>query len=349
MDDYLIAAKAGLLSLRKIKSRKPQGTNSDLRAAHEGGIPVLSMLGSQNALSVPTPPAEKSLEKIAKEINLIIKKDIPVKPLYGQTRRHFDTEFVKPSTEFIKPQAGTNANLHLKSTETNFIQKGKKVSINESAMEKAIEKTRENTKAPKIEPPYNLPEESKLQSEWFDYIKTRYGKDAGRLEKDKLLVDQQLYNIAKQTWKESIKTINDFRYLENEEGNTEEEEEAINNFGAFFMDKIFSFVFNKVKDSVLSGIRGGADALDKAIAKELGNEFLNGLKSGIQFLVGANYKDTVKDIQKLQHELFKFNPNWRISMRRKIAEEIEKIPGSGGSAPPPGKKLPPGAEKLIYD
>ena len=346
MEDYLLSAKAGLLNSRHLSTRKKTGTLSDIRAVHEGGIPVLTMLGSQNAIGGKPSfnfnfgiPTNTTFIKpnTAKETEFI-------KPNTAK-----ETGFIKPSTEFIKPQAGTNANLHLKSTETNFIPKGKKVSINESAMEKALEKTRENTKAPKIEPPYNLPEESKLQSEWFDYIKTRYGKDAGRLEKDKLLVDQQLYNIAKQTWKEANKTINDFRYLENSQGNTEEQEEAINNFGAFFMDKIFSFVFNKVKDSVLSGIRGGADALDKAIGKELGNEFLNGLKSGIQFLVGADYKDTVRDIQKLQHELFKFNPNWRISMRRKLQEITENLPGSGGSAPPPGKKLPPGAEKLIYD
>ena len=192
----------------------------------------------------------------------------------------------------------------------------------------ALADLREKTEAPSLRPPYNLPQEQKSYTDWVNYVRRRYGNDAGRLELDRLKVNQLLYDVAKEAWREANSKINHFRNDIATEGfETEEEIEIQENFGKALLKQVFGFLTDKVQieivNKILTGFRPN-ETIPSEFAKTIANQFLSGVKAGLQYLTSSSFKDTIGDLKKLQHGLF-VSPEFRTSFSRFIGTETEKV------------------------
>ena len=319
-------AKAGLLGMRLHPTRQSKHVVVT-KAEQDGGIRYMSLLGSQNAIGKTSQPVSQGTQTTGTSTDTkFIKPSTSTETQFKPTKHTSETTFVKPpeKQEFNLVSSGKVMEFF------PLTPREKKVSLDRNALDKAVAKMRDSTQAPPIPPPFNLPQESKAQTAWADYVKTRYGADAGRLESDYVKADQVLYESAKDGWKEAVRLINEFKYLEKTEGGetmTGAEEEARANFGAFILNKVGGFVLGKLNGRMKNSIK--ADDVAQKLLKELAGEFMNGIQSGLQYLTNLNYKDTIGDLQRFQHELFKFNPAWRISFRRQLDEETKKASPAG--------------------
>jgi hypothetical protein len=260
-------------------------------------------------------------------------------PIPKPTEMEFLPKPKPTDMEFLpKPKPTDMEFVHPATTEMEF---RKREPTRTDFHSESLAEVRENTKPPSLKPPYNLPQESKQQKAWRDYIKKRYGTDAGRLELDRLKVDQDMYDIAKQAIRQINKQIDDFRNTINEQGNTEEEEEAIQNFGVALMKHVFGFVFDKVQGAIVASIASGFSPSDKTASegyKFIANQFLNGVKAGIQFLANLSYTDTIRDLKRIREEMMSFNTAWKPAYNRQLKEEAEALPGGETTKLPPNKK-----------
>lgn len=179
MEDYLLSAKVGLLNTRHLATRKKTGTLSDIRAVHDGGIPTLAMLGSQNAMHGIIPPANKSLDIIAKELKLLPKEMSLIKPnkpiLSGQTQR------LPPKEMGLTPkEMGLVPPTEMK------INSGALREVKERKKDEA-EAQSESVKQPSQRPPFSIPTDQENEAEYGTYLRTRYPGSVGRLEYDKMI------------------------------------------------------------------------------------------------------------------------------------------------------------------
>ena len=218
MDDYLLSAKVGLLSHRNLESRKY--VEKTKRTAKEGGIPTLSLLGSQNALNVPAPAIEKSLDKIAKEMSLILK---PTRPLYGQTRRIIPTMDLAPpqpsrpiygQTRRIIPRLDLTPQEQKEAQKMGFVP-AKQARIDTAALREVKEQRKDTTEAeaelaeqPALRPPFWLPEDEANETKYGEYLRKRYPGSVGRLEYDKMIEEDIAFTaVLKYAWKVQEKYV----------------------------------------------------------------------------------------------------------------------------------------------
>ena len=176
MEDYLLSAKAGLLNTRHLATRKKTGTLSDIRAVHEGGIPTLAMLGSQNAIGGKP------------SFNFNFPPSSFIKP-----KESTPTEFIKPKestpTEFIKPKESTPTSFiepsSSKSTEFIKPNTSTKTTLNKEALSENITKPES--------PPFLIPQDVTKEIAFGKYLRTRYPGSVGILEYDKMLENDLLF------------------------------------------------------------------------------------------------------------------------------------------------------------
>ena len=371
-------------------------------AGTKGGIPYMSMLGSQNALNrapeesltIPattqnetqtmdlvrpptrtlefrrTNPAEiiRCIEETTRQMYNASGKNrnklrMQLQECEAEFRdlKHTELRLPKiiiPSTshpikptktmELVYPKGLTEKELRLPNTEKELRLPNTEMTFDRKKIENIrtdfhagrLEEIRENTTAPTIKPPWNIPEENQAMNAWHAYVKKRYGTDAGRLEWDYIMVDQTLYDIAKATIREANKQIDDFLYKQDEFGTTDAEQEAIENFGTAFYKHIFAFVFDKVKAGIMEGIVSELLPKEKVAregAKKLANEFLNGIKTAIQYFANLSYKDTVRDINNFKSNVMSFNNAWPPAYKRYLRTQVNELPGNSQKLPPNSK------------
>ena len=149
---------------------------------------------------------------------------------------------------------------------------------------------------------------------------------------DRLKVNQLMYEVAIQGWKKANAEINRFKYDVDAEGNTAESREIKENFGKALLQVVFGFLTGKVNSEIVNTILSGfkpSEVIPKEVASTIANQFLSGVKTGLQYLTNSSFSDVAGDLQKLKHSLLP-EVSWRTSFNRVLKNEAEKTSPNAG-------------------
>jgi len=287
MEDYLLSAKAGLLNSRHLSTRKKTGTLSDIRAVHEGGIPVLTLLGSQNAIG----------GKPSFNFNFGIPTNATfIKPKPEST----PTGFIKPEstpTGFIKPKP--------ESTPTEFIKpesESKKTTLNKEALSELATK-------PEQSPPFLIPNDKQYQTLYGKYLRTRYPGSVGILEYDKLLENDLLFTAIFHVAIDIQKRIID--------------EHKKNSSQSDFLDLVKRFFTELTKELLKEGIKEGGKRF--GIPEFIRNKVADKVKDSIPNSAPNTKEERIKVLNDILNALFADHKEWKVKLNHysKYSDNIE--------------------------
>jgi len=209
MDRYLFDAKVGLIR-NKHGERRATKPHIDT-ATEQGGIRVMTNLGSQNAIGgkLPDIAKQKEEEKVIKTLDLLVNKLKPEIPPHVPETKPKEMGLIPKTKEMsLIPEP---KEMGLAPPKEMRIDLPSLREVKERKKDEA-EARSETIKQPMLRPPFAL-YDKEAEKEYGQYLRARYPGSVGRLEYDKMIEDDIAFtavlNYAEDVQKQYIVEFQD--------------------------------------------------------------------------------------------------------------------------------------------